>query len=58
MDALTKLILTLLLVAAVPPVIGYIRLLSRVYGNEVRKETPLLGLRSSGLSRCPGAYNG
>jgi hypothetical protein len=58
MDTLTKLILTPLVGAARPLVTGYIRLLARVCGNEVRKMAPLLGLRSSGLSRFPGANSG
>jgi hypothetical protein len=45
---------TPIVVAAVPLVTDYIRLLR---GNEVRKVTPLFGLRDTGPSRFPGAYD-
>ena len=46
---------TPLVVAAVPLVTGYIRLL---WGSVVRKEAPLPGLCGSRPSRFPGAYDG
>lgn len=58
MGTRTKPVPTLLVVAAVRPVTGYIRGSYGVYGSVVKKEASLSGLRGSGPSRFSGAYDG